>query len=46
MTIPTPQNQRQFIDYRLNETDSKVDTANKRLERIESKLDDVFATKD
>lgn len=42
----TPKNQHEFIDYRLNETDNKIDNANRKLERIEDKLNDTFATRD
>lgn len=50
MSDNTPRTQKEFVDYRLNQTDRKIDTVsdsiNKQLDVINSKLDNNFATKD
>lgn len=50
MTNDSSRTQKEFVDYRLNQTDRKIgdvsDSINKRLDIIDTKLDNNFATKD
>lgn len=42
----TPQNQREFIDYRFGETNSNIAEVKKAVEKIQLQLNNSFATKD
>jgi septation ring formation regulator EzrA len=41
-----PRTQKEFIEYRLNETNSKIDTIGHKVDTLTDKLDNNFATKD
>lgn len=42
----TPKTQREFIDYRFDETNKKIDAALTEIKDVNKKLDDTYATKD
>lgn len=46
MNKNTPQTQKEFIDYRFNETINSIDEVKKQIKDVSDKLDTSFATKD
>ena len=42
----TPKNTQEFVDYRIGELESKVDTVQGSVDRVNDKLNNTFATKD
>lgn len=46
MSPKTPQTQKEFIDYRFNETNENIADVKKTLDEVQTKLNNTFATKD
>lgn len=42
----TPQTQKEFIDYRFNETNDNIAAVKRTLDEVQSKLNTTFATRD
>lgn len=44
--MKTPQTQKEFIDYRFNETNENIAEVKKTLDEVQNKLNNTFATRD
>lgn len=42
----TPRNTQEFVDYRIAEAETKIDTVQATVDKLNDKLDTNFATKD
>lgn len=46
MSKTTPRNTQEFVDYRIGEAETKIDSVQASVDRLNEKLDTSFASKD